>query len=506
LGEGGMGAVYRATNIATGRWVALKAMHPEYALKKEIVRRFMREAKAATAIRHPNVIEILDVVEAEGGEPVMVMELLEGEPLDDLLTRMGPLPLGEVARIMTPVISAVGAAHGLGIIHRDLKPENIFLARGPDGGRLTKVLDFGIAKVLDPNQINELATKSGATRTGSMLGTPHYMSIEQACGEKDIDHRTDVWSLGIILYNMLSGHRPYDGDNYGQILRALMTTTPPPIEKLVPSLPADIVDIVNRCTARTRDERPKDLREVYEVLSRYTHDTTTQAPPSIAGPLMSREEMMSGVTLQAASVYVSKPSGGSVQQPGSKRLSLIVGVGLAFLVLGGGRGCRSVLRTRRPQRRRRARGFVRGTRRGGATRDHDQPCGCRGRLDERTATERLDGAHASAVAHREDRRAQARADSDSDSDSDSEALVHGWRNHRSCSVLSDRERPARHRGLWLVNATVTGHSSNDALSGPPRRSGCSRCGRRRPVRGSASEEADGGRGSGDGRSAGGIPR
>ncbi len=338
LGEGGMGAVYRATNIATGRWVALKAMHPEYALKKEIVRRFMREAKAATAIRHPNVIEILDVVEAEGGEPVMVMELLEGEPLDNLLTRMGPLPLGEVARIMTPVISAVGAAHGLGIIHRDLKPENIFLARGPDGGRLTKVLDFGIAKVLDPNQINELATKSGATRTGSMLGTPHYMSIEQACGEKDIDHRTDVWSLGIILYSMLSGHRPYDGDNYGQILRALMTTTPPPIEKLVPSLPAEIVDIVNRCTARTRDERPKDLREVYEVLSRYTHDTTTQAPPSIAGPLMTREEMMSGVTLQAASVYVSKPSGGSVQQPGSKRLGLIVGVGLAFLVLGGGVG------------------------------------------------------------------------------------------------------------------------------------------------------------------------
>jgi serine/threonine-protein kinase len=338
LGEGGMGAVYRATNIATGRWVALKAMHPEYAIKKEVVRRFMREAKAATAIRHPNVIEILDVVEAEGGEPVMVMELLDGETLDDLLTRMGPLPLGEVARIMTPVISAVGAAHGLGIIHRDLKPENIFLARGPDGGRLPKVLDFGIAKVLDPNQINELATKSGATRTGSMLGTPHYMSIEQACGEKDIDHRTDVWSLGIILYNMLSGHRPYDGENYGQILRALMTTTPPPIEKLVPGLPADIVDIVNRSTARTREERPKDLREVYEVLSRYTHDTTTQAPPSVAGSLMSREEMMSGVTLQAASVYVSKPSGGSVQQPGSKRLGLIVGVGLAFLLLGGGVG------------------------------------------------------------------------------------------------------------------------------------------------------------------------
>jgi len=332
-----MGAVYRATNIATGRWVALKAMHPEYAVKKEVVRRFMREAKAATAIRHPNVIEILDVVEAEGGEPVMVMELLDGTPLDQLMERSGPLALGDVARIMTPVVSAVGAAHALGIIHRDLKPENIYLARATDGSPLPKVLDFGIAKVLDPNQINELATKSGATRTGSMLGTPHYMSIEQACGEKDIDHRTDIWSLGIILYSMLSGHRPYDGENYGQILRALMTTSPPPIEKLVPKLPTEVVDIVNRCMARSRDERPEDLREVFQVLSRYTQDTTTPAPSLVPIP-MSREEMMSGATLQAASVYVPKSGGGSVHQLANRRMMLVVGVGAAFLLLGGSLG------------------------------------------------------------------------------------------------------------------------------------------------------------------------
>jgi serine/threonine-protein kinase len=245
--------------------------------------------------------------------------------------------LGEVARIMTPVVSAVGAAHGLGIIHRDLKPENIFLAKGPDGKRLPKVLDFGIAKVLDPNQINELATKSGATRTGSMLGTPHYMSIEQACGEKDIDHRTDIWSLGIILYNMLSGHRPYDGENYGQILRALMTTTPAPIETLVPGLPSDVAGMVNRCTARTRDERPQDLREVYGLLSRYTDDTVIRAPVVVTGPPMSREDMMSGATLQAASVYVSKPGGGAVQKQGSK-VGILIGVAVAFLLLGGGVG------------------------------------------------------------------------------------------------------------------------------------------------------------------------
>lgn len=338
LGEGGMGAVYRAVNLTTGRTVALKVMHPEYAIKKDVVRRFMREAKAATAIRHPNVIEILDVVEGSEGEPVMVMELLDGEALDTYVERTGPLPLGEVARIMTPVVSAVGAAHALGIIHRDLKPENIFLARRPDGGRLPKVLDFGIAKVLDPNQINELATKSGATRTGSMLGTPHYMSIEQACGEKDIDHRTDIWSVGIILYSMLSGRRPYDGENYGQILRALMTTTPPPIESLVPGLPRDVADMVNRCTARTRDERPQDLREVYAVLARYTNDTTVQAPPSVDGSLLSRDEMVSGATLQAASVYVSQPGGGTVRRTGSKRVGILVAVAGAFLLVGGGVG------------------------------------------------------------------------------------------------------------------------------------------------------------------------
>ena len=338
LGEGGMGAVYRAINAATGRMVAIKAMHPEYAIKKDVVRRFMREAKAATAIRHPNVIEILDVVEAEGGEPVMVMELLDGEELDAYMTRMGPLPLGEVARIMTPVVSAVGAAHALGIIHRDLKPENIFLAKRPDGSRLPKVLDFGIAKVLDPNQINELATKSGATRTGSMLGTPHYMSIEQACGEKDIDHRSDIWSLGIILYSMLCGRRPYDGENYGQILKALMTSTPPPIETLVPGLPGDVVDIVNRCTARGRQDRPADLREVYAVLSRYTSDTSVQAPPSVAGSLLHRDDMMSGATLEAASVYVSRPGGGTVQKADSRRQGILFGVAAVFLVVGGGVG------------------------------------------------------------------------------------------------------------------------------------------------------------------------
>ncbi len=334
LGEGGMGAVYAAVNISTNRSVALKVMHPEYAAKKDIVRRFKREAKAATAINHPNVIEVLDVVETETGETVMVMELLQGEPLDALLDRRGALPLGEVCRIMVPVVAAVGAAHARGIVHRDLKPENIFLSTGLNGLPTPKVLDFGIAKILDPSQINERSTKSGATRTGSMLGTPHYMSVEQACGERDIDHRTDVWSVGVILYVMLAGRRPYDGDNFGQILKALMTHVPTPLSEIVPGLPHDVAALVDRCMRKPRDQRPVDLREVYAVLGAYAGDTSVSVPPCAIGVFPS--DLASSATLSAASIHTSSLpiARTSHVRPSKKKLALLVGVAVAAMMLG----------------------------------------------------------------------------------------------------------------------------------------------------------------------------
>jgi serine/threonine-protein kinase len=333
LGEGGMGAVYAATNVATNRPVALKVMHPEYAAKKDIVRRFMREAKAATVIKHPNVIEVFDVVSSDTGEPIIVMELLEGQPLDALLEKRGLLSLGEVCRIMLPVVSAVGAAHGKGIVHRDLKPENIFLSNGPNGSMQPKVLDFGIAKVLDPTQINEGVTKSNSTRTGSMLGTPHFMSMEQACGEKDIDHRTDTWSIGVILYVMLTGRRPYDGENFGQILRALMTTSPTPIQQFIPNLPDDITDLVDRCMRRNRNERPKDLREVYTILSHHCDDVTVHGPPSLAAPLRAID-IASSATLAAGSVYLSNPGGTSPILKRPNRLIIAIAAPLFLLGMG----------------------------------------------------------------------------------------------------------------------------------------------------------------------------
>jgi eukaryotic-like serine/threonine-protein kinase len=342
LGEGGMGSVYAAVNITTNRPVALKVMHPEYAAKKDIVRRFMREAKAATVITHPNVIEVFDVVDGERGEPVMVMELLEGQPLDSVLDERGALPLGEVARIMTPVVSAVGAAHARGIIHRDLKPENIHLARASDGTIKPKVLDFGIAKILDPSQINESATKSGATRTGSMLGTPYYMSMEQACGEKDIDHRTDIWSIGVMLYVMLTGRHPYEGENYGQILKSLMTDTPQPVASLVPGLPGEVADIVQKCMSRQREERPADLRVVYNVLARYCSDVSLPGPPSASQYVPANAG--NSATLAAASVYTSHIPGTGITVQKSRRPIwlaavpvLVVGIGASALLLARGK-------------------------------------------------------------------------------------------------------------------------------------------------------------------------
>lgn len=330
LGEGGMGAVYAAQNTATNRVVALKVLHPEYAAKKEVVRRFIREAKAATAITHPNVIEVLDVVHGDAGEPVMVMELLDGEPLDAVLERRGRLPLGEVASIMLPVIEAVATAHARGIVHRDLKPENIFLANGPGQTVVPKVLDFGIAKILDPSQINELASKSGATRTGSMLGTPHYMSIEQACGEKDIDHRTDVWSMGVILYVLLSGHRPFDGDNFGQILKALMVEKPPAIAELVPGLPSDVAQMVDRCMRHKRDERPSDLREVHAVLARYAGagGLTASLPPC------SLDDLARSPTVSAPSVSAWASASSHTKTAPKRRVWIVAAAASLAMVAG----------------------------------------------------------------------------------------------------------------------------------------------------------------------------
>jgi eukaryotic-like serine/threonine-protein kinase len=265
LGQGGMGCVWAATHLVTGRTVAMKFLLGSLHTRNEMRQRFLREARAAVAVDHPNVVEIYDVFDLDDGTPVMVMAFLKGETLSDLLEREERLPVPRAADLLLPVVSAVGTAHTRGIVHRDLKPENVFLAR--DGAsEVVKVLDFGIAKLVSRQELE--GGRRGMTAAGTMLGTPAYMSPEQAIGDEDVDHRSDIWTLGVILYEALSGVRPLSGETVGQVVRQMLQPIAP-IEAHLPDLPGDLASLVGRMMSHDRADRPADLREVFDALARY---------------------------------------------------------------------------------------------------------------------------------------------------------------------------------------------------------------------------------------------
>lgn len=263
IGRGGMGVVWAATRLEDGQPVALKMLRGHSSARADLRRRLLREARTAASIRHPNVVYVHDVFD-DDDQPVIVMDLLDGETLRAKLSREERLPLGEVASILLPVVSAIAAAQAQRIVHRDLKPDNIFLSRGPDGTLRIKVLDFGIAKLVSAE--NEPGDSASLTSTGTMLGTPCYMAPEQGFGEPLIDGRADVWALGVILYESLSGGRPIEGDNLGQVLKRLMGDGITPLDRVLPDAPADVVELVSRMLAREREERLSDLDEVQKVL------------------------------------------------------------------------------------------------------------------------------------------------------------------------------------------------------------------------------------------------
>jgi len=260
-----MGEVWAATHLVTRRAVALKRLlHSPGARPDGQARaRFVLEAQTACAVEHPNVVEILDFIESGAEPPVIVMELLQGETLESRLSREHTLALDETARVLLPVVSAVGTAHARGIVHRDLKPANIFLSRTGEREPVIKVLDFGIAKWLVP-QAGEQGLR---TQTGSTLGTPCYMAPEQAIGDRMVDYRVDIWSLGVIFYECLSGARPVEGENAAHMVMRLLSTGIIPIEQLVPTLPSDLAGLIGRMLAREPPQRPRDLREVYAALA-----------------------------------------------------------------------------------------------------------------------------------------------------------------------------------------------------------------------------------------------
>jgi serine/threonine-protein kinase len=276
LGEGGMGEVWSATHEITGGRVALKFLKAANMPRAEARKRFLREARAAALVDHPNIVQIRDVIEHED-MPVLVMDLLHGETLHNRLGKRGCLDLDETARIAIQIVGAVGAAHEAGLIHRDLKPENVFLAKVSGSGELARVLDFGIAKLIDDGLDGATVTQSG-----TVVGTPAYMAPEQLFGERELDYRIDVWALGVMLHEVLTGVRPIDGDNYGQIAKKLLSEPVRSVAVLRPDLPADVIDLVDRMLVREPENRLSDLREAVEVFARYA----ATRKPSFGPPRM----------------------------------------------------------------------------------------------------------------------------------------------------------------------------------------------------------------------------
>ncbi len=302
LGEGGMGEVWAATHTVTLRQVALKFLKPR---AKSQQQRFMREARAASVVQHPNVVRVEDVFELDDGMPVMVMELLDGESLQTHLDRNSKLTLEQLGAILLPAVAAVGAGHAAGVVHRDLKPDNIFLAAGDDDAVEVKVLDFGIAKLALADDL--AGGDGGLTKTGALLGTPNYMSPEQACGER-IDHRTDIWSLGMIAYQALSGVLPTKAETVGGVLKVVMTGQIEPFSSLSLDLPADVVDLVTGMLAQDPAGRPTDLRQVAAVLERHT--TTQAAAFGAAKPLTTADRQPANAELETGEWLAEWQTGG----------------------------------------------------------------------------------------------------------------------------------------------------------------------------------------------------
>jgi eukaryotic-like serine/threonine-protein kinase len=274
LGIGGMGVVVAATHLQLGQRVAIKFLLPEAFRLSAALERFSREARAAALLKSDNVARVIDVATLESGAPYMVMELLEGYDLGAVIQQRGPLPLAEVIDFVVQACDAISEAHSLGIIHRDLKPKNLFLTRRRNGAPLVKVLDFGISKVG-----GTAGGDHSLTKTSDVMGSPNYMAPEQIRSSRNVDERTDIWALGVIVYELLTGRVPFEAETVPQLCSMVLEQSPPPLSTIRPDVPLQTVRIVERCLAKDPAAR---FASVNELVAALTPGAVMSAPRPVA--------------------------------------------------------------------------------------------------------------------------------------------------------------------------------------------------------------------------------
>nr|MBA3499200.1 protein kinase [Deltaproteobacteria bacterium] len=340
LGQGGMGVVLAATHVTLGKLVALKLMRPDLAVDKGASQRFVREARAASLLRSEHIVRVIDLDTLEDGSPYIAMEYLEGEDLGAVLARCGSISAHEAATYIVQVCEAIAEAHAANIVHRDLKPANLFLTRRANTP-CVKVLDFGVSKIIAGGP---LVDDVASTDTKSLVGSPHYMAPEQLISAKSVDPRTDVWALGCILFELVSGRSPFNtGGALAQVLASILRDNAPALGDLCPGLPDGFITVVERCLEKDPSRRFQRVDELAAALVPFT------TAPAFIGPRQARPTAIGvGTPAPMIPVEVAAGQGASAATTSPARAAdnrgraWIIAAALVLLVAGGYVGYRAM--------------------------------------------------------------------------------------------------------------------------------------------------------------------